>query len=508
MATNSSESRFILPNGFGNVGVHTVERRADFYTVRRTIDVHAVDMEINLPKGNAFPWRPVSDTDSLEFLATVPAGTWGTLAGLADNLRSAQRARNGIDSDDPRLQILKDVYQQLIIAASEAHRQGCRLGLLDPTNVLFVTDHVSAKTHVVLPDVGFVWKKGLSIPNHLTSTRWGAPPNVFTEYERLWYPYKTLVDAETLGDHRTETIALGRMLAWVLCGRIVYEKPRQLPTDVNSAAYRTWQVLQKFVDSNSAPENAAALMQPLRGVPFWKSFTDEPIQRYEVDQKRAGQGIRRFAVVLLLLIILATGISYHFRESLINMVPEPFPPKPLANGVCPECNAPGAFRNVLAEIDGDEGSFMRLSRILDDGLVSGTIMPIWRRDTPPKSIGREDFRELETKHFAYVAELLHQQMDAVKRLQNLAEPNDPAQSACVDRLALQLRDVIDRTDSLMQWSEYYDRGLDKNVMEKIARVALELKTDFHDSLRLEKEQWPTFLRNYPFGEPAVSVDAR
>jgi len=505
MASLSSDQRFLLPNGFGNVGVQTIEKRGDSYFVRRTIDVHPADMQIKLPTGPFFPWKQVPSGRSLEFQASLPPGTWGTLVGLANQIQNAQKTRNGISEDDKLIILLKDVYQQLIVATSEAHKQGCRLGLLDPTNVLFVRDDVSMKTQVFLPDVGFIWKKGLSVPHHLTKSRWGTSPNPYTVFEKLWYPLQTLADSETMGNQQKETIALGRMLTWVLCGKVIYEAPTKLPFDVNSAAFRSWQVLEKIVDSRIQIVNISpTLKDSLLKLQFWKSFTAEPMRSFDSDVKRSGRKLSRLFVFLLMSLLIGTGVAYYYREPIFAFVEAMLPPKPIITGVCPECNQPSPFTTVLSEIDGDSGSFAKLNRVLNDGLVANTVLPMWKSSTDIGSHKREDFRELESKHFLYVADLLGEQMAAMRKLKEVTEPAQQSHQVCIDRLALQIRNAIDRTDGLMQWSEYYDRGLDSRVIEKIARVAVDLKTEFSDSLNLENDQWPKFLQNYQLRDSNAS----
>lgn len=497
MANSLSDQQFLLPYNFGNVGTQTIELRGDCYFVRRAIDVHSADMQISLPIGSAFPWKQVPNAHGLEFQATVPQGKWGTLAGLATELQSLQKTRNGISGDDKRILLLKDVYQQLIVATREAHKQGCRLGLLDPTNVLFVRDDVSMKTQVFLPDVGFIWKKGLSVPRHLTKTRWGAVPNTYTVFEKLWYPLQTLVDSETMGSQQNETIALGRMLTWVLCGQVIYESPTKLPFEVNSAAFRSWQVLEKILDSNiKVSYISSALNDALLGLQFWKSFTDEPMKKFDSDVKSTGRNISRLFMFLIMSLLIGLGVAYYYREPIIDFTGSILPPKPVLNGVCPECNEPSQFTAALNEIDGDSGSFANLNRVLEDGLVANTVLSMWKSSTKISSLQREDFRELESKHFSYVAELLQKQMDVLRKLKQVMEPGQQSQLSCINKVASQMRDAIDRTEGLLQWSEYYDRGLDSRVIEKIARVAVDLKNEFSDSLNLENDQWPKFLQNY------------
>jgi len=99
---------------------------------------------------------------------------------------------------------------------------------------------------------------------------------------------------------------------------------------------------------------------------------------------------------------------------------------------------------------------------------------------------------------------LGEQMAAMRKLKEVTEPAQQSHQVCIDRLAVQIRNAIDRTDGLMQWSEYYDRGLDSRVIEKIARVAVDLKTEFSDSLNLENDQWPKFLQNYQLRDSNAS----
>ncbi|MEQ9379317.1 MAG: hypothetical protein RJP95_00515, partial [Pirellulales bacterium] len=66
------------------------------------------------------PTMPPSQPDFFNGLL----GTWGTLWGLSSDLHEERRKNKEIKKDDPRIDLLKEIYRQIIIAAATAHRQG------------------------------------------------------------------------------------------------------------------------------------------------------------------------------------------------------------------------------------------------------------------------------------------------------------------------------------------------------------------------------------------------
>lgn len=497
MSVKYSREQLLPPARFGNVGDVVFERRSDGLAVQRTVPINAADMQVRLPRGAAFPWQPVPNAPGLRFRTVIPEGNWSSLAELAIEVRAAQASRGGLPQEDARIRLLKEVYKQLMVAVSQAHQQGCRLGLLDPTNVLFVEDG-SAKVRVYLPDVGFVWQGGLTVPTHVTPQRWGPHSARFAEFRELWYPHPTLVEAETNGTPREEAIALSRMLGWVLSGKILHQKPANLPTDGTSHNYRSWEALAPFVDSRSQPTNVLALAKQLNGIPFWSAFCQEPLAEHFSGLERAGRGraLPGLATIGILLLLALVAAGVFFRGPLVNWAdPWIYPQRAVANGVCPECELPGPFHEQLKAMDGEQGSFHVLQRILDEGIVGEDLVVQWRTDTVLADLKREDYRNLETKHFLLVGEAMRRQLDATVLLAATAPP-ETAQTACLSQLTAQLRTAIERTDSLMQWSEYYDRGLEPAVIQKIAEVAADFRNEFPDSLDTEKEEWPKFLHVY------------
>lgn len=492
-STSVASSPQTLRHGFGHVGRNETTINGSSVRVHRTIDLHPVDMQIKLPRGEWFPWQKTSD-DRLEFDAEFSAQTLGSLDELTSRLRTLVAEGLHDDLSHPDVLLFKDVYVELIRASAEAHRQGCRMGLLDPTNVIYAI--AADRTRVFLPDAGFIWTGGVYVPPHLTQARWGWDESQTRAMVRLWDPHPTMIDAETKGSPHDEAVALARMLAWVLSGSVPIEKRKLIPGDQGSVVYRCWQTLNPLVAPDSKVADASTLAGAMSRAPLWKAFVKEiPYREPEPPRKRLPWVI----IGLIALLCAGLGAVYHFRTELVHTFNGP-PPLPATN-VCELCTSPGDFYDELVRLDQPDSSYSQLSDVFSNGVVNGDQVSLWIATTQFDSSQRAEFVDVESRHFGYVADLLAKQSQALLRLRSLeqaavSQADRDSQSDCVAKLAGELRAWIEHTDELINWSEYFSRGLDRNVIQKVVNVAAEFKTSFPDYLPLEKDAWPEHLSQY------------
>lgn len=221
---------------WGCIGEHAHTRRADKTIIRRTI----VDTGVKYtppPRDVVLTWQPVPQSET-EFEMVWPDDQVEGVASLrvlGDDLRT----RPPSTRDDPRLAHLDEAIDGLLAIVQGLHERGCRIGLLQPGNVL-VSSH--SPPRVVLPDLGFVWKEDdLLVPEWLRSPLaplWDEKP----ERQQLPQPLGQPIDP------RPETATLARLINCVLTGRIQKDvtppaaDPAR-PVRRSSAWHRLWTLL-------------------------------------------------------------------------------------------------------------------------------------------------------------------------------------------------------------------------------------------------------------------------
>lgn len=484
-----------IPHGFGHVGDNRIVVAGSTVNIIRRIDLHPFDMQIRLPQGAWMPWRRTGEGE-MSFVAVITAQTIGTLDQLAARLRKL--VAEGLQDDElhPEVVLFKDVYVQLIKASAEAHKQGCRLGLLDPTNVIYAV--ADGKTQVYLPDAGFIWTGGVYVPKHLTLDRWHGDPSQGDKMVQLWHPHPSIIDAETKGSPREEAIALARMLAWVLSGSVPTTPMKAMPTDTHSAVYRCWQILNPLVVSDSKVTDATTLLSVMSRAPLWKAFIKES-KFTEATATRARKRLPIGVLSSLAMLLVFFGIVVAYRQDVNAVI---FGPEPLrATSVCESCNKPGEFYNELVKLDVNDGVYTQLSDVFKNGNVDKNVIKLWVLGTTLSDSQRSEFDDVESRHFAFVADLLARQSQSLMRLRALQKSETDStsqisQSQCTEKLAGELKRWIEHTDAMINWSEYFARGLDPDVIQKVVNVAVEFKSSFTDYLPEEINEWPKHLSEH------------
>lgn len=479
--------RVQYPPGFGNVGANRVVRESGRYVVLRTLDTS--DFQVLPLQGQYFPWVKGNDGT---WKAVCPgseppsaAGKWGTLYDLVCRVRRKMPMK----FEDKDLQLLRRVLVGLLNAVQSIHQQTpddgpSRLGLLDPTNILYWVDTAGEPT-VCLPDAGFRWSGWLDAPKHLTEARWAGKPKECEIFSRLWGE-QSLVDAQRGATKASETEALARLFGWIISGEIRTSVPTKFSEGANEDELHAWKSLAPFLSVGNKRYTFMDLAKAYGAAPLWASFASGKSTGVRLPLRR----VLSILAVLLLLGLLVTFAV--FREEIgtyfQGLITRPTPPL-VPSDVCPECKEGDPYFEELKKISGVDGSYHLLENALTKGAIGDSVVEGWI--ATDKELTVSQALEIKTDQFEKMFSWIESNRDVLKSLKAIQKDETPDQKVCRERLEKQLRIAVENTARVMAWTNSKMRTVVHNGdrLRRIVKEFIELLPELK-----EEKPWP----KYPF----------
>ena len=269
-----------------------------------------------------------------------------TLLSLRNDLQ-AIREETIRDGNHPVLAELDAIVYQLLRLTEQLHTANWRLGLVQPTNIIWP----SAAEHTpTLIDLGFYWKGDYGEYPWVDSP--GRPGWLESNLERngsawLWdhdpirrqfaFPENEWCEPVPAG---SDVKTLARLFAWLLTGRRDRAIPE--PAEHGVPARKTWQALH--LASTGRLESLTAFMQMIGESPLSRYFL-QPIEPLLPRRKSGGLAV---PIVLGLLALAGGGAAYYFLNQ----------PKPTTTEIVQATNSenpvptmPDALKEAVAKLE-------------------------------------------------------------------------------------------------------------------------------------------------------------
>lgn len=362
---------FPAPPGWGHIGRNLLGR------IRNTFGVVRI-MEPGLYEYTSYPGTPwkMNPEENTQFFIPLANSTnlagFGNLATLASELQSQAKRGQSFEEPTRELFLLAGVTQKLLEKLGQLEKQGVRLRLLDPTNVIYWSDPDKASTGTIpqvavwLPDVGFEYS-GLpgsdrDTPDFLDGARRWTKTRSPVDFSRLW-PQRTLWNVNQGLSLAEEKAGVARMLGWVMDGTIHEEIPPHSNDDPAAVKFwnerpgSAWRELESVIGA-SAVRNGASPKKFYEGL--WHNSAIA--QHFRSARQVSDAPPRRVPWSLIFGLVLLAGLcltSWQFREPITAWLQGPPPVEPFA--VCPECTET-ASPDLFSHLSGLQTELDKLNR--------------------------------------------------------------------------------------------------------------------------------------------------
>jgi hypothetical protein len=144
---------------------------------------------------------------------------------------------------------------------------------------------------------------------------------------------------------------------------------------------------------------------------------------------------------------------------------------------------------------GEDGTFDRIQRALNDGEIDNNILNAWKVDADPSIPWEQRANQVESRHIKYAADLAKDDLAKLVELQRAAKADSAVENECLSKLCKQWREFVEQTDTVLGWSGNRSRGTQNETINTLLKAVRDYEEQFPNTTPGES-QWPKNLKRH------------